>query len=222
MITEKECKERGGVYDENNKACRIRGNTYYNFDNVITPKEHVELILKAFNGISESLDVIKPYLIEYGVIPVKIEIDGSAADFAMRRYRDKNKFLNGFIHALIEEKKIGAITEKEKEMAMDFVKRNIENANLQQLSDMAKDEGLPNYIIKLINEEMVSDIDCTISFRPVVKASELEIRLNKEKCDIHGRSIPKWVELSEMASKHTYPHTVNIVFWYDEKEEGEW
>jgi len=195
----------GGVFNTEDNSCKID----------LSVEEHIDIAINTFKGVAESLQYLRPYLIKYSVIPFRLDIEGSTNRMTMKKFRDRDKFMRNLDAILYENMQDGIITQEEKDKTLRYAS---EATSIPDLPYELKNKGLPDYLIHLVEQEIRSDIDCTLHFRPVNNAAKLEMALYEDKTIYDNREIPVWVEVSEIASNYTNPFPINIKFGYDDED----
>jgi len=177
----------------------------------LTPEEHIELCVKMFRGVAEALELLKPYMRECQVIPVKFEVEGSMPRFEMVRVRSPEKFIHDVHMGFLEAIKDGILTEDEV--------RRYEPQVFSALAKTGKPELVPKElellkapraIIAVVEEAVHSDIDTTLymgskNFSDMLRFHRL-LKTTRTYSEYYERNVNLYAKFSEVASTYTRPY----------------
>jgi len=184
----------------------------------LSEREHVELAIRAFSGLLDALEYIKPYLEQYEVVPSRFQLEGSILEFRMKRKRTPLKFYESLRPALTELLAYRYIDKAWYDITIEKISRLLsEGVPIDMIPSKIISEipNIPKIIVETIKDEIPSDIDSTLYLKSIggwPQVYELLKRLEKEKeyspkykaeISIHDR-------ISEIASEKTKPHPLWI------------
>jgi hypothetical protein len=183
----------------------------YTFEEKLSPEEHVELSVKAFRGLTEALELLKPYMEECRVIPIKFEFEGSITRFEMVRVRSPEKFIHDIHMGFFEAIKDGILTEDEVKSYEPLVSSALVKTRNPELVpkelELAK---APRAVVAVVEESVRSDIDTTIymgykNFNDMLRFHRL-LETTMTYSDFYGRNVNVYTKVSEIASAYTRPY----------------
>lgn len=177
----------------------------------LTPEEHIELSVKMFRGVAEALELLKPYMCECQVIPVRFEVQGSMPRFEMVRVRSPAKFIDDVHMGFFEAIKDGILTEDEVRRYEPQVSSALAKTGKPELVPRELELiKAPRAIIAIVEEAIHSDIDTTLymgykNFSDMLRFHRL-LETTRTYSEYYGRNVNIYTKVSEAASTYTRPY----------------